>query len=166
MPLPKIRKNKEELNLSKPRLEWLFVANFSDGTQIKQTQEDKCTTREDGTGSAFTDVLAREKELIVFGLEHIDGKQWVLVDLRTGNFAVNETAVQLHNQNFEPHKYPLELVYFRETRVDTDVQGTVQDDLSVDYKDLGSPRHYVNKYFIGWRTTLHNKQKQVTLAVG
>jgi len=160
-----LRKPTNKIELGKPQLDWLFVANFSDGSQIKQTHEDKSATRKDGTGSAFSDVLDREGELIGFGLEHTDGKQWVFVDLVSGNFMVNGTPVQLHNQNFEAHKYPLGLVYFRETRAERDMSGTVQDDLSVDYQNTDN-RHYVNKYFIGWKTEVNGKQKQVTLAVG
>lgn len=159
-------KNKNKLELSKPKLDWLFVANLRDGSQIKQTLEDRCLTRDDGTGSAFTDVLANEEHLTGFGLEHVDGKQWVYVDLTSGNFMINGTPVQLHNQYFEPEKYPLELVYFRETRVDSDIMGTVKDDKSVDYKEVGTPRHYVNRYFIGWKAKVNGKDKQVTLGVG
>lgn len=152
---------------SNPELRWLFVAYFEDGSVIKQTQEDKSLTRTDGTGSAFTDVLAKESQLRVFELHHIDGKQVVTVDLDSGAFIVNGTPMHLHNQHFEAEKYEKQLVYFRETRVDQSVEATVQPDGSIKERKIGAPRHYVNRYFIGWQTQDANgKHKQVTLAVG
>ncbi len=88
-----------------------------------------------------------------------------MVDLRNGAFLINGTAINIHNQYFEPEKYPLELVYFRETRVEQEKKGTVQEDGSVLEEIIGM-RHYVNRYFIGWRTEVNGKNKQVTLAVG
>lgn len=146
---------------------WLFKAFFSDGSVIEQDEADKCKTRTDGTGSTFTDVLANELNLTHFELHHVDGKQIVGVDLATGAFVVNGTPMHLHNQNFEPEKYEKKLVYFRETRVDQKIKATVQEDGSVIEEEDGEPRHYVNRYFIGWQTQDgNNKNKQVTLAVG
>lgn len=139
-----------------PRLGWLFTAFFEDGTTIEQTQEDKCYSRDDGTGSAFTDVLAKQG-LIRFELDRVDEPESVVVDLITGEFTVNGTPVVAHNQFFEPEKYDLELVYFRETRVDQKVDS--------DGKQV-SLEHYVNRHFIGWKTQVNGKEKQVTMAVG
>lgn len=139
-------------------LTWLFQAQFPDGSIIKQDLEDTCKSRDDGTGSAFSDVLDHAGKLKSFGLFHTDSKQYVWLDLETGNFMVNGTPICLHNQNFEPQKYELELIYFRETRVE--VTQTKEGDV------VGEPRHFVNRYFIGWQTTVNGKPKQVTLAVG
>lgn len=147
-------------------LRWLFIAGFSDGSRIMQDQDDKSSMRSDGTGSTFSDVLAREKELVTFSLFHVDGNQAVIVDLTTGAFIVNRTPVNLHNQYFNPSRYKLRVVYFRETQVKQDVKATVQEDGSIKQEDIGDPRHFVNRYFIGWQTTVNGKNKQVTLAVG
>ncbi len=138
-------------------LKWLFTAHFSDETTLEQTIEDKCLTRDDGTGSAFTDVLARMDDLIAFELVNQETNESVLVDLKTGNFVVGGVPLCAHNQNFEPQNYPLKLVYFRETRVER----------VIDKKgEQVSSRHFVNRYFIGWETVVNGKNKQVTLAVG
>lgn len=149
---------------TKPHLSWLFVAFFKDGTQITQTQADE--PKEQPEGSAFSDVAARMDDLAVFELRHEDGQQVITVDLQTGAFVLNGTPFHAHNQAFKPENYPLKLVYFRETRVDQRQLATVQDDMSVKTESLGAPDHYVNRYFVGWETEVHGKNKQVTIAVG
>lgn len=138
-------------------LNWLFTAHFSDETTLEQTLEDRCLTRDDGTGSAFTDVLAREDDLIAFELTNQETNESIMVDLKSGNFVVNGVPVCAHNQNFEPQNYPLKLVYFRETRVERVIDGKGEH---------VSSRHFVNRYFIGWETVVNGKNKQATLAVG
>ena len=147
-------------------MKWLFTAEFSDGSVIVQDQEDKCKTRDDGTGSTFTDVLAREDDLVAFHLYHEDGQQAATVDLLTGAFVINGTPFHAHDQYFEPTQHKLRLVYFRESRVENDVFGVVQEDGTVKETHGLNPRHYVNRYFIGWQTTVNGKNKQVTIAVG
>lgn len=138
-------------------LRWLFVAHFDDGTIIEQDQEDKSQTRTDGTGSRFTDVLAKDGLEAFELINCADPKQFVYVDLITGNFNVNGTPLSAHNQHFDPTRYKLELVYFREARAEQNVDQA---------GEIISQRHFVNRYFIGWQTKVNNKVKQVTLAVG
>lgn len=171
MPLTVTQKNQP--SIEREPLRWLFKAYFADGSSLVQDENDTCTTRTDGTGSAFTDVLAREDELIAFELVHVNNREAVLVDLNTGAFSVNGTPLHAHNQYFEPQakdkdgnrKYKLKLVYFRENRVDTDVRGVVQADGSVASEEIDK-RHYTNRYFLGWSTIVNGVNKQVTLAVG
>lgn len=147
---------------------WLFVAFFEDGHIIEQDWEDRCISRTNGTGSTFTDVLDYHQNvspLICFELRHVDKRQAVTVDLRNGVFIVNGTPMHLANQDFDSQKYKLELVYFRETRVEKDVTGVLQEDGSISEQE-GDTRHYVNRYFIGWTTRVNGKNKQVTIAVG
>ena len=146
----------KQKSLANPTLMWLFTAHFDDGETIVQTQEDKSLTRTDGTGSRFTDVLAKEG-LTSFWLKNVHTDETVGVDLKNGNFSINDTVVQLHNQYFEPDNYDLELVYFRETKYEAQ-QEEGKDELT-------NPRHYINRYFIGWQTKVQGKNKQVTLAV-
>ena len=148
---------------SEPYLRWLFVATFEDGSTVEQTQED---VSKDGTASAYKDVLDRKDELASFGLHHIDGSQYVVVDLKKGYFIVNGVPLVAHNQYFEADRYPLELVYFRETRAHQDVIATVQEDGSIGVGDPHNRINYVNRYFLGWKTTVNGKEKQTTLAAG
>jgi hypothetical protein len=79
-----------------------------------------------------------------------------MLDLVSGSFVVNGTPLSIHDQHFEPEQHVLQLVYFRETRVE--IERTKTSSKAV--------RHYVNRYFIGWKTTVKGEEKQVTLAVG
>lgn len=134
-------------------LRWLFVAEFADGTILKQTQEDKSTTSENG--SAFTDVMNSGKELVGFSL--VQGQQHATVDLKTGAFVINRTPFIAHAQDFDPSMHKLELVYFRESLVDI-MQGVGGSDVT---------RHYVNRYFIGWKCIdKFNKAHKAIIAVG
>lgn len=135
------------------QLRWLFTAYYEDGTEITQTQEDKSVT---GNGSAFTDVLDKNG-LVNFELKHVNGQESVLVDLVNGAFLINGTPVNAHNQYFEPGKYALELVYFRESRIEPEIDTTGK---------TVSVHQYVNRYFLGWKTVVNGKDKQVTIAVG
>lgn len=165
---PQTPQQPQQLNVvDREPFRWLFTAEFEDGSTIEQDLDDTCHTRTDGTGSTFTDVLAREDELVAFHLYHVNGKEAASVDLRTGAFVLNGTPIHAHEQYFEPTQHKLRLVYFRETRVDNDTRGTVQEDGSIAREDGLNPRHYVNRYFIGWQTTTKNdKNVQQTIAVG
>lgn len=139
-------------------MRWLFAAFFEDNTVILQDQKDKGKNG----GSRFTDVLKHDSNLLAFEIRHVDGDKTITVDLKTGNFIVNGIPLQIHDQHYDPTKHDLKLIYFRETRMDTHSLGTVQMDGSVTYEDIGEPRHYVNRYFIGWETD----DNKVTMAVG
>lgn len=150
--------NNQSKPLQREPLQWLFKAIFADNSSIEQDLDDKCQTRTDGTGSRFTDVLAREEELIAFGLVNTKSNETVYVDLQTGNFQVGNTPIAIHDQNFEPRLHKLRLIYFRETRAEQtqNAKGEV----------IGE-RHYVNRYFIGWQASVNGgKTVKVTLAVG
>jgi hypothetical protein len=136
-------------------LQWLFTAYFQDGSEIAQTPEDRSVTNH---GTAFTDVLRKEQDspLIRFELVHVDGQQVAYVDLRNGYFVVNGTPIIIHDQFFEADKHDLRLIYFRETRIVTN--------LDEDGKTVNS--HFVNRYFFGWQTTVDGKNIKHTLAVG
>lgn len=158
---------KKIVTVDREDFRWLFTAEFADGTTIEQDQEDKSKTRTDGTGSTFSDVLARENDLVAFHLYHVSGKEAASVDLRTGAFVINGTPFHAHEQYFEPTQNKLRLVYFRETRINNDVLSTVLVDGSIDRQDGLNPRHFVNRYFIGWQTTTKaGKNVQHTIAVG
>jgi hypothetical protein len=143
---------------------WLFVAYFKDGSVMVQDQADK--SRVTGKHSAFYDVYNRIDDVLMFELQNTDGEQVIGIDLKTGVFMVNGTALIIHDQNFEPETKKLELIYFTETHVDHEVSGTVQEDGSIKPNETAVARHYANRYFVGWRTTWKGKEYKVTMAVG
>lgn len=67
-------------------LRYLFVAQMSDGTIIRQTPED-VSTAEPLTRSAFYDVENNAADVVFFGLYNNDNTY--LVDLRDGHFEIN-----------------------------------------------------------------------------
>ena len=127
-------------------LEYLFEANFDDGTAIQQTQADESVT---GKGSAFTDVLNKEG-LWLFSVRNTHSGSGVSVDMQSGTFMVNGQMLQLHDQYFDPSPHELKLIYFRETHVTR-----TGDDV----------RQYVNRYFVGWETIVEGKKHKAVMAV-
>lgn len=160
-----LKKKNQQSNHTLEPLRWLFTAFFDDGTVIKQDKNDTCTTRDDGTGSTFTDVLKKQETVKLSAFELSTGGEVVTVDLITGAFIVNGTPLVAHNQQFDPQKYDLDIVYFRETKADVDIKTSVEKDMTVKKEVVGT-RHYVNRYFIGWKAKVNGKDKQVTIAVG
>ncbi len=140
---------------------WLFIAHYADGHTIYQTPDDVLPDH-----AEFRDAVNYPSEMVSFELANVDGKQIVTVDLTTGAFIVNSTPLHAHDQFFEPSMHKLNLVYFREKReiatasMSTDAEGQAH------IGNIVPTRSYVNRYFIGWQTTVNGKNKQVTLAVG
>lgn len=135
------------------KLKYLFRAEFSDGSIYDQTQEDQSLT--EPLRSAFYDVLQREEDLIKFTLVG-EGHEYS-VDLRDGHFEVDGVSIDIAEQNFVPLE-PLRVVFFREVRQEFEHGGF----LNPDVKPI---RRYVNRYFIGWQTTIKGKNHQRTIAV-
>lgn len=141
-------------NIQREPFRWLFVAHFKDDTFIEQPADDQSKKHVEGAEhnpSSFSDVLEREADLIGFELKHTETKEHVYVDLVSGAFLINGTPFHAHDQNFEPLEHKLKLVYFRETRIEHDMDGNIS-------------RHFVNRYFVGWQAE-GTKQKAI-IAVG
>lgn len=171
MSLPSLRRHQHQSQSDSggvPKLEWLFVAFFADGTIIEQRQEHEVE------GSRMIAVTAKQKDskLVAFELRHVDGDKTVTVDLITGTFIVNGIPLEAQSdfnfdnpKHFDPKQHDLSLAYWRSKRHNMVGTGTVQDDLSisVDYNAAGV---YFDRYFIGWHTTVDGQRKQAILAVG
>jgi hypothetical protein len=150
---------------TKPKLDILFKAIFEDGTAIEQTAADVSPT--DPTRSAFYDVMLRLNEIALFALFK-DGKQVACADLRSGLFDVGGTVFSAHPQHFIPTT-PLELVYFRDTRVDSTVESTMSDGPKFlrrwsQPKEV-SRKHFVAAYYIGWHAK-DNKGHDTKVTIG
>jgi hypothetical protein len=146
------------------QLRWLFVAFFEDGDAIVQRHEDEIGH------SRMIDVKAKEKvsPLIAFELRHVDGDKAVTVDLKTGAFVVNGIPLEAQTdfsfergKHFNPSHNKLELAYWREKVEQTNVTGTVEEDMSISTDTTELPS-YINRYFIGWTCG----DKQAIIAVG
>lgn len=96
----------------------LFTALLRDGTQIRQHPEDRPTVpRDDGTGSSYSDVLARLEEVAVFFLESGESetdphKHLYAVHLDDGHFEIDGAAFVI-NPDAADVRAPRRLVYYR-----------------------------------------------------
>ena len=162
--LPHLRRHRAKTQL----FSWLFVAFFEDGTIIRQTE-----AVEQGH-SMMIDVTAKQKEspLVAFELWHIDGDKKVTVDLKTGAFIVNGIPLQAQSdfafenpKPFDPSKHELKLEYWRTRREQLTQTATMQEDGSVITESVQLPSQ-IDRYFVGWSTTIDGERKQAILAVG
>jgi hypothetical protein len=159
-----MHKNSESTTSSKPEpFQWLFRAYFTDGTTLEQTHADVSESQPDKP--AIAEVLQRKDTLDRFELRHIDGRQVVTVNLHNGDFTVNGTRLQAHEQSFDPNIYPLSLVYYRETRIMQNFYPHSGASSLNDDEVAGRPRHFVSRYYIGWWTEVEGNNMQVALAI-
>lgn len=129
-------------------LKYLWTAVFDDGVEIKQPKNDhysKHDKKAEGNPSAFLDVIDKQEKakLLVFYLENVETGDKIGVDLETGQFAINGIAFDAHEQNLDVTDKELEIVYFREVRIDTEMA-------VMGWTEAGK-KHYINRYFIGWQ---------------
>lgn len=96
-------------------LKYLFIAFFADGSRLEQTPEDKpmWAMREDGSGSAFTDVLHPKSPLVEFVLAG-DNREYG-INLKTLNFTVaaGEHTSQFRLHSERDHLSNAKIHYFR-----------------------------------------------------
>lgn len=147
-----------------PELHWLFSAHFDDGSVIVQDPEDRVSTPEGielkHNGSSMTDVVAAQesgRKLICFELHHTERDEHLTVDLTTGAFVLNGTPFELHDPG-QPVDTPPALFFEREVQVHRVL--SLQDGSEV------GRQHFINRYHLGWTTTVDGAAKRVTVAIG
>lgn len=148
---------------NKPKLKYLFIAEYSDGELFVQTQEDKSEIEPD-TRSAFYDVLNSGKTVVKFTLmeDKLVLAKSVSVDLRTGLFEINGMRVLLEGQKLPGLPKKFDLIYYRQ------VTQSLNVNYAVDSGDIISsePQPSFTEYFIGWQCKIRGKNYQQKLAVG
>ncbi len=112
------------------RLEYLFIADFKDGTRYRQNQND-CSVVHPLTRSAFYDVAQRLADVRVFTLTN--GVREHQVFLEDGHFKTDGRVIVHHYGELTNYR----LVYFRRMQV---------------LMESGcAERPIVKAYFIGWQ---------------
>lgn len=142
-------------------LRYLWTAVFDDGTELKQPKNDHYSKHDkeaETNPSAFRYIVDKQKKakLLVFYLENVETGDKIGVDLETGQFAINGIAFYAHEQNLDVTDKELEIIYFREVRIDTEMA-------VMGWTEAGK-KHYINRYFIGWQ--VKGKNIKQTVAVG
>lgn len=158
-------------NGKKAFLKYLFTATFADGHVIKQTQEDASELvppipDENGIlqgKNRMYDVTEYEKTspLVTFTLQEA-GLMGIVankveLDLTTGDFTINGLRIGIAEQLFMT-KEPLKIIYFKE--------GQIQTVISQKTGETIEERHFINRFFLGWQTTVNGKNVQETICVG
>lgn len=127
-------------------LSYLFDCRFSDGSILKQTQED--SSRSIAGKNAFYDVITRLSEVERFSL--IGNGKTYTVDLTDGHFECNEVPFVISTDLPEgPHDY--RLIYFHRHRHMT---------------SSGAPNSESVSFHLGWQTTINGKNFQQIIAIG
>ena len=145
------------------KLKYLFVAEFTDGTFLKQTPEDK-SSLDPEKRSQFYDVLQSGKTIRKFTL--VEKKTFgmgnvVSVDLTTGLFAINNLPVLLESEKLPTLPEKFELIFYRQHTENLNVTYGLRDG---DVREMESGSHFC-EYFIGWQCNIKGKNYQQKLAV-
>lgn len=143
-----------------PNLQYLFVAEFADGSTISQTPDDQSLL--DAAKPAIHDVLEYSKSSALVRFHVTDGNIWYMVDLRDGTFEVNGIPFEA----FDPYNNPyvklegsLRLIYFP----NTDIVQVVDQNSP---KKVTGYKHSMRRYFLGWQfTDKKGKNYQQTIAI-
>lgn len=144
------------------KLKYLFVAEFSDGSKITQTQDDKSIV-EPETRSQFYDVLQSGKRIKEFSLHQIGlwGSNTISVNLQTGLFKINGLDVLLESEKLPTLPDKFELIFYRQHTHNVDATYKVKTGKEVSY---GNEQHSC-EYFIGWQCNIKGKNYQQKIAV-
>lgn len=136
----------------------LFYANYADGTQIAQNQEDIGTVE---GRNCFFDVLEKEKETPLISFVLANGTHSFGVDLVDGHFEVNGVPFFMHDlKRTEADLKNFRIIYFRNVEQITNV--TVDPDTGEPLD--GTVLAVKVGYTIGWQAndeTGKNIQKYI-----
>lgn len=123
------------------KLKYLWKTTFEDGTVIKQPEDDRYSKHSDGAEwnpSAFRDILDYEGSghvIELFELVSNDGTERVGVDLKTGEFIMNNDKFYLEDINADVKSR--KLVYYRTMMKDviTGNQSCIAYNFGYEYKN-------------------------------
>jgi hypothetical protein len=149
-------------NLFMHQFDYLFVAEFTDGSVIKQTQDDRSKT---GGSNCYSDVLKAVEEGKKIKRFSIVGKGHTLsVDLETGLFTLNGVTVILESDRLpaQPSEFKLEWWH----RVSQHANATYKaDDKGLFNLSKVEPLKPTIEYIIGWKCVVKDKEYTQTLVV-
>ncbi len=150
---------------TKPRLDYLFEADFTDGTTYFQGADDESLNHpKDADGncpSSYKDVLDRADDVKRF---HLVGKgNRYTVDLSDGHFEANGASFFIDRPSIPLTN--IKLWYLRYVNIDSKVQSTMQTNgLWGRMKEL-SRAHYVERYVIGFTGLIGKNEVNYSIAI-
>lgn len=152
---------------TKPKLDYLFVADFSDGTSYVQGPDDESLFHPkdaEGNGpNAYRDVCDRMEDVVRFHLEG-NGHRYT-VDLTDGHFEIDGTPFIVERKDLPISD--MRLVYLRYTNVESVVEATANADGLFNWrkgKEV-SRAHYVSRYVIGFTANQAGEEIEQTIAI-
>lgn len=154
---------------TKPKLNYLFEADFADGTTYHQGADDESINHPpdaEGNGpSAFRDVQDRMDEVKRFHLVHTETGTRYTVDLTDGHFEVNGVPFFIERKDL-PYS-DVKLFYLRYTNVDSTVQATANKKGLFNWKKAQeiNRAHYVARYVIGYTAQQAGKEINQSIAI-
>lgn len=142
----------------KPKLKYLFFAEFVDGTNFKQTPDD-ISSIDPEKRSQFYDLLQCGKTIRRFSL--VGDGNTITVDLGNGIFYVNGLAVLLESEKLPclPDKFTL--IFYRQWTQNLNVtyDTTTKEELKRE------PLTPLCEYYIGWQCLIKGKNFQQKMAI-
>src|SRR5258707_14004136 len=152
--------------MNKPKLKYLFVVEYTDGTTYHQTPEDKSKLDPDKR-SEFYDVLQSGKTIKRFSLVEdtrlalLGMGNKITVDLTTGLFEVNGLPILFESEQLPTKPKRFELVFYRQWTRDQNVTYDIKTGNMVKREEAG----VFCEYFIGWECVIKGKHYQQKLAL-
>ncbi len=150
---------------TKPRLDYLFEADFNDGTTYYQGADDESLYHDkdkDGNGpSSYRDVLDRIQDVQRFHL--IGNKTRYTVDLSDGHFEIDGAPFIVERPSIP--LTDLKLFFLRYNNVESTAETTMQKNgLWSQLKEVGRS-HYVDRYVIGFTAMAGAKEVNYSIAI-
>lgn len=140
-----------------PELNYLFIAEYIDGTLFKQTPEDK--SKIDSSRNCYYDVLQSGKKIRRFSV--VGKGNQITVDLGNGVFYINGLPVLLESEKLPCLPQKFELIWYHQVTRDQNVTFEKKTGKVLKTEDMPEFR----EYFVGWKCNINGKSYQQKIGV-
>jgi hypothetical protein len=144
------------------KLQYLWVAELSDGSFIKQNPQDISEVNpKENCYHDLLELLQNKKDLSIHRFSVVGKGNTITVDLITGVFYVNGLAVLLESDRLPSMPDKFNLIWYHQVTQETKVNYDTKTMMATKTEDLPEYR----EYFIGWQTNIKGKNYQQKIAV-
>ena len=146
--------------MPEPILEYLFIAQFNDGSIIEQNPQDLSTI--DPTRNCYYDVLQEVVKGKVIRKFSLSGRDNIIsVDLKTGLFLVNGITFLLESEKLPQVPEKFNLIWYHQV---SQSQNITFDEASGEVSSRENlPER--REYFIGWHCRINGRDYKQKIAV-